>query len=174
MLPNRDMVFDFALDRGRVEGELAAKDVELVSRYQSYPVVERYPEPKFPDYRSPTYGDPLAVGRSRGSSQPFAVDRGRAARLGGRMNRNRPPRRSRPRQNRPGNWSDSTEVAPRLPNLWVRMPILTTRSGSASGFPFRGPPTFSSAAARQSAIKVPTPVPNPGKPTGEGRFGTSA
>jgi uncharacterized LabA/DUF88 family protein len=35
-LPSRDMVFEFTLDRGRVEGEMAAREVELVTRYQAF------------------------------------------------------------------------------------------------------------------------------------------
>jgi uncharacterized LabA/DUF88 family protein len=51
-LPSRDMVFEFTLDRGRVEGEMAAKDVELVNRYQSYAVPEQRPAEPRPEFRS--------------------------------------------------------------------------------------------------------------------------
>ena len=61
-LPSRDMVFEFTLERGRVEGEMAAKDVELVNRK------EPYPEPRVGEVRPSAYGD----GRPPSAGAPIA------------------------------------------------------------------------------------------------------
>jgi cold shock CspA family protein len=58
-LPSRDMVFEFTLERGRVDGEMAAKDVELVNRKEPYLGLEQRAE-----IRPAAIGDVRPVGGS--------------------------------------------------------------------------------------------------------------
>ncbi len=52
-LPSRDMVFEFTLERGRIEGEMAARDVELVNRKEPFSAPETRPGEPRPEIRPP-------------------------------------------------------------------------------------------------------------------------